>query len=520
MKLKTFEKIKKDVENIYNSGKTVQDYFGSDSNRNGYISNKIGEIKNDPEKYPDADYVINMYSEIVKRRAAAISAKRAAKSVKTSGLDAERASVDLIRDDNGKIIRYDFTVYVRDKQPLKGSLSRDEMSMVYRMYSAYGSRLTQREVSRTFPEYSLMDFKRVLRAFGITKASSPFPPHMVEEHTKEELLDIQFREKENDFLRSYENEKVRQCENALKDKTIENHQLRQRLEDIPNFLKDVNVEDIISSISPRVTVARTTNKKLILWLSDMHIGAHVSSFADYDNTYNEAEAFERLDLVMNSLAALDVNPSEVIICDLGDALDGMDNKTCRRDHLLVQNMDNKEQFTAYIRLMTKFFASLREVFPSSTYKYYSVGDSNHGGSFEWAAKYALAQILDVSGVDTEIFDTFLGNFSVDNHTFVITHGKDARDMKSGMPLALNDKTINYLTTYILENNLSREDITVVKGDLHTPATTFCNLFKYRSVGSLFGGSEWCQKNFGPTKARCDYSVLVGDSILDGTINLQ
>ena len=93
-------------------------------------------------------------------------------------------------------------------------------------------------------------------------------------------------------------------------------------------------------------------------------------------------------------------------------------------------------------------------------------------------------------------------------------------MKSGMPLALNDKTINYLTTYILENNLSGEDITVVKGDLHTPATTFCNLFKYRSVGSLFGGSEWCQKNFGPTKARCDYSVLVGDSILDGTINLQ
>ena len=71
------------------------------------------------------------------------------------------------------------------------------------MYSYYGSSLTQRIVSRNFPEYSLVDFKRILRAFNITKASAPFAPHMFEEYTEDQLKEIHLREKEISKQKKY-----------------------------------------------------------------------------------------------------------------------------------------------------------------------------------------------------------------------------------------------------------------------------------------------------------------------------
>ena len=75
--------------------------------------------------------------------------------------DDDRNSVNIIRDDNGKIKFYEFKVLRRDKAPLVGRLTRDEMNNIYRMYSYYGMSITQREISRYFPEYSLIDFKRI-----------------------------------------------------------------------------------------------------------------------------------------------------------------------------------------------------------------------------------------------------------------------------------------------------------------------------------------------------------------------
>ena len=86
--------------------------------------------------------------------------------------------------------------------------------MIYRLYSYYGSSITQREVSRSFPEYSLEDFKKILRVFNITKASAPFAPHIIEENTPEQLQVMQLREKENDFLRGIEAQRIKQNESV------------------------------------------------------------------------------------------------------------------------------------------------------------------------------------------------------------------------------------------------------------------------------------------------------------------
>lgn len=130
--------------------------------------------------------------------------------------DDDRNSVNLIRDEDGKIKFYEFKVLRKDKAPLTGRLTRDEMNNIHRMYSYYGMSITQREVSRYFPEYSLIDFKRILRVFSITKAVAPFAPHIIEEHTQEELVNMQMREKENDFLRTMEEQSIKMIDFFLR----------------------------------------------------------------------------------------------------------------------------------------------------------------------------------------------------------------------------------------------------------------------------------------------------------------
>ena len=74
----------------------------------------------------------------------------------------DKSEVSIERNDDNKIVKYHFISYIKNKDSLRGSFTRDEMNLVYRLYSNYGSSITQREVSRFFPEYSLTDFKRIL----------------------------------------------------------------------------------------------------------------------------------------------------------------------------------------------------------------------------------------------------------------------------------------------------------------------------------------------------------------------
>ena len=50
----------------------------------------------------------------------------------------------------------------------------------------------------------------------------------------------------------------------------------------------------------------------------------------------------------------------IVICNLGDSLDGYNGQTTRGGHDLAQNMSNKEQLHTYIKLMTSFIKSIQE----------------------------------------------------------------------------------------------------------------------------------------------------------------
>ena len=109
----------------------------------------------------------------------------------------------------------------------------------------------------------------------------------------------------------------------------------------------------------------------------------------------------------------------------------------------------------------------------------------------------------------------MGVFEHKGINFLISHGKDNQDMFKNWPLVINDKTENYINAYLDSINVHKA--IVIKGDLHQSATSYAKRFTYKSVGSLFGSSEWIMKNFGMTRPCCDYSILEDGELIDGRI---
>ena len=336
--------------------------------------------------------------------------------------DLGKSETNIERNEDGKIVRYTFTIFIRDKQPIIGSFTREEMNMVYRLYSNYGSGITQREVSRFFPDYSLIDFKRILRAFNITKASAPFAPHVIEENPKDKLLEMQFREKENDFLRTYEAEKIKHTELQLKQYMKENQDLKEQLQDMSGMLEGIDVSNL-----PKFTpvVKGREDRDLIIWLSDMHIGASVSGYSIYANDYDQEEVEARLSKLVDQLkreVLMFGNFHNIVVCNLGDSLDGYNAETTRGGHKLPQNMNNKDQLRVFISVMTEFMTNIAEEIPCSNLSYYCVGESNHDGDFGYAANVALQYILQSMDIDVTIFDKFIGEFILGTTTYILCHG--------------------------------------------------------------------------------------------------
>lgn len=427
----------------------------------------------------------------------------------------ERAETEQIRDEDGKIVSYRFKIFRRDKTPVVGALTRDEMSLIYRLYSYYGSSLTQRQVSRHFPDYSLVDFKRILRAFNITKASSPFAPHIIEEHSQEELQEMQLREKENDFLKAVEKNEVRDLKQLVIKLTKEQIKSSISEEKLVELIKatNKNYKELpvnISNIKPDYPV-------LIIWLSDLHIGAYNAKYSSFVPlpSYDKEEIKTRLTKIVQTFAGQSYGA--VYVVNLGDSVDGYNKETTRGGHQLPEVMDNKEISEAFIECMMEFFKSLKANVKCNEINYLCIGESNHGGDWEWVNQKLLAAYLANEGIKSYLSNFPIDYFTIGRHTYVYMHGKDNNNQSRQFPLTLNPQTELYFANYLAEQNLHNDHIYVVKGDLHNYAYTTGKQFDYISVGSMYGSSNYIVANFGHTKWSINYSVVTEDDMLMGTI---
>ena len=119
MRQETINKILKHLNSIKDEKITIKQYEDKNKIYNGFIYNYIAKVKN-AKKYNtieqgDYDAIMNLYNSIIE------------KSPDAKETD-NRAQININRDENGRISSYGFTIYVKDKEPVVGQLSRDEMA--------------------------------------------------------------------------------------------------------------------------------------------------------------------------------------------------------------------------------------------------------------------------------------------------------------------------------------------------------------------------------------------------------
>ena len=418
----------------------------------------------------------------------------------------DRAITNIERNEDGLIQYYTFEIFKKNHPTLRGKLDRKEMETIYDLYSTYGANLTGKIVSREFPQYSFVDFKRILRAFNIYKYDFA-PKHLIEELSEEELLERHNRLKENNVLRKVEKDQLKEANKLINKLASELNSLK--------YTKDFHFT-IDGNYTPKTyTPCYNTGKTLILHISDTHVGATLSSTSLFDNDWNESEFARRLEELVNRISNL--GPFDKIIINLlGDYLDGMDGMTARRDHIMPQNMDNKQQFNVFIKHMLHFIENIQSL--CNYVEVYAVPEGNHGGYADYFAIKALKYAVDayLPNIKFTVFDKYFGTFDVKDHKYVSMHGKDGQFMKRPMPLNLNDQTSTLIRDWLDREGMSGTNIHIVKGDLHSNNLNSCRKFDYRNVLSLFGDSDYSQMNYVSNNYGVSYDLFIGDIRTIGT----
>lgn len=505
MKQKTINKYIAILEDVIKSKKSLHAYCKENTCKYNNITKLICSIKKNGIEGEDAAKLIELYDSITKVK----NNKEIVEKIETDVV----AETSFTRDDEGRIKFYNYQIYRRNKSPLTGSLTREEMNTIYRLYSYYGDALTQRMIARHFADLSLIDFKRILRAFNITKASSPFAPHMYEELSEEELRNIQLREKENSFLRKAEEDQIRNNEKLLKKYAQENIELKDKLK---NATFTVNVGNIPTK---EINGSVVNNKIINLYLSDMHIGASLNSYPLYteNNNYNKDEIIRRLSCILLQLAPLG-KFEQINLVLLGDNVDccGVQGKTARLDHDMPESMDPREQANTFLDVMMWFIGSLINF--NCKLHIYSVPNGNHGGNFEYICNKALFNGVNAAykNIETTLWDEYYGVFEVSTSKFIVCHGKDAQFMKKPMPLNLNDSTKVMLYEWLDSKGIYGDNIHIIKGDLHSNTLSSCKKLTYRNVLSLFGASDYSNMNYSRNSYGMSFDIIYNETLLRGT----
>ena len=292
----------------------------------------------------------------------------------------------------------------------------------------------------------------------------------------------------------------------------EKQQITETIENaINNVLSKFSNKDYIF-----IPNTKETNLKAIkVTISDDHVGLEPNPNGNglfkyeynaeiYSQSYEKV--FKSVVKEFNTHGKFDL----LLLDNLGDEQDGWSGLTTRGGHELPQNMTNAEVFETCIDVKVKMIKSLVENNIANKIILRKVANDNHSGDFGHTINLAVKKIINLMYsneiVEVETLTQFLEHRIYGDHCFIITHGKDAKQMFKGLPLKLDDRTINYINDYIRFYDISSKYIHVEKGDLHQIGYNKCNTFDYRNFMSFAPPSSWVQHNFGDCYS--GYSIQV------------
>jgi len=239
--------------------------------------------------------------------------------------------------------------------------------------------------------------------------------------------------------------------------------------------------------------------------TDAHVGMNVNPEGNslYGGKWDAEELFERLKIIINHVVKHQKS-NILYIDDLGDFMDGWDGQTARKGHDLPQNMTNQEAFDCGIRFKIQMVDELMKYYDKIYV--HNICVDNHSAAFGYVVNSAFKEISEMKYPNNVVVENqrkFIGHYSVGKFTFILTHGKDDKNLKFGFKPKLDDVHEKKINEYIDVNYLFKHGIVIEfsKGDSHqylfdsTPSK-----FNYFNYPALSPSSDWVQTNFSRGKS--------------------
>lgn len=284
----------------------------------------------------------------------------------------------------------------------------------------------------------------------------------------------------------------------------------------PNFIepetepeKEIDFLSIFKDKIKPITLPKITTKYDLcnfdrLVYTDVHIGMDVNKngYSLYDGIWNEEEVNKRLvDMVVYTL--LNKKSDTLLIHELGDFMDGYNAITTRGGHELPQNMDNQKAFDVGLEFKIKMIDSLAPYY--NKINVVNICNDNHAGSFGYIVNSAFKTVIDLKypgRVDVINQRKFIDHYIIGKKCFILSHGKDDKNLKFGFKPFLDAVQIEKIKNYIDEYKLHEYDIEFCKGDSHQLLLDFTSsaTFEYLNFGAFSPPSDWVKTNFKNTSS--------------------
>lgn len=250
---------------------------------------------------------------------------------------------------------------------------------------------------------------------------------------------------------------------------------------------------------PKVTTEYDLSLFDRLVYTDAHIGMEVNSngFSLYDGVWDEDTQNKRLvDMVVYTL--LNKKSDILHIHELGDFMDGYNSVTTRGGHELPQNMDNQKAFDVGLSFKIQLIDSLIPFYNKIVCV--NICNDNHAGSFGYIVNSAFKTYIDLKygdRIEVKNQRKFIDHYIVGEKCFILTHGKDDKNLKFGFKPQLDSIQIEKIKNYIDEYKLHNYKIEFSKGDSHQLLLDFTSStsFEYQNFGAFSPPSDWVKTNF-------------------------
>lgn len=235
--------------------------------------------------------------------------------------------------------------------------------------------------------------------------------------------------------------------------------------------------------------------------SDTHIAMNPNpdGFSLYGGKWDESELMDRLGKMISHIV-YHQNSNTLCVDDLGDLMDGWGGHTVRKGHELPQNMDEQKAFDVALNFKYQMFVELLNHYDEVVFN--NICMDNHSGAFGYVVNSAFKKVVEATGTKrANVINhrRFINHYRIKDNIFIITHGKDDKNLKFGFKPKLDQVGVEKIDDYINTNYLLERGVKIEfsKGDSHQFLFDWStsDKFNYFNFPAFSPSSNWIQTNY-------------------------